>query len=72
MPAIFAGFIVVPYAQAEMIAALDTTTPLVGVPLSPFVYFMAAMSAACAAILLAMTVRDAVAWRAGATGRSIA
>lgn len=60
------------WVQADMIAALDTTTPLVGVPLSPFAYFMAVMAAACAVILLAMAVRDTATWRTGATRRSIA
>ncbi len=47
------------WAQGDLATALDARTPLLDVPTAPFVYFMAAMSGACALILLVMTVEAA-------------
>ena len=44
------------WIQAGLVLALHEGTPLLGVPMAPFVYFMSAASAACALILLVHVV----------------
>ncbi len=45
------------WVQGHLAAGLNARTPLLDVPTAPFIYFMSAMSAACALILLVMTVQ---------------
>jgi TRAP-type transport system small permease protein len=45
------------WVQGNLAAGLSARTPLLDVPTAPFIYFMSVMSAACALILLVMTIQ---------------
>ena len=47
------------WAQAGAMAAMAGRTPLLGIPISPVLYFSAAMCAVCALITVAQALREA-------------